>query len=70
MLKVEGIVDWEYAGFWPEYFETPYFRDPRPSGAQFGDEVENERLVEFLRDVCDQVTEHEFGVKILFTVRG
>lgn len=36
-LKVEGIVDWEYGGFWPEYSET-HVRDPRPSGAQFREE--------------------------------
>lgn len=50
-LKVEGIVDWEYAGFWPEFFETPYFRDPRPSGAQFREEGGNERLVESLKGI-------------------
>ncbi|KAB5522088.1 hypothetical protein GE09DRAFT_500479 [Coniochaeta sp. 2T2.1] len=27
-LKIQGIIDWEYEGFWPDYFETPYFRDP------------------------------------------
>lgn len=48
-LRVEGVVDWEYGGFWPEYFETPYFRDSRPSGAQFRDERGNVRLVEFLK---------------------
>lgn len=44
-LKIEGIIDWEYAGFWPVFFESPYFRDPRPSGAQFRDESANAQLV-------------------------
>ncbi|KAK0753582.1 hypothetical protein B0T18DRAFT_434287 [Schizothecium vesticola] len=48
-LKIEGIIDWEYAGFWPDCFETPYFRDPRPSGAQFRDESQNAQLVDFLK---------------------
>ncbi|KAK3337752.1 kinase-like domain-containing protein [Cercophora scortea] len=48
-LRIEGIIDWEYAGFWPEFFESPYFRDSRPSGAQFRDEAQNVHLVGFLR---------------------
>lgn len=48
-LKIEGIIDWEYGGFWPDYFESPYFQDPRPSGAQFRNEAENAQLEEFLR---------------------
>lgn len=48
-LKIEGIIDWEYGGFWPDFFETPYFRDPRPSGAQFKNMSENALLVEFLQ---------------------
>ena len=48
-LKIEGIIDWEYGGFWPAFFESPYFRDSRPSGAQFKDTTENAPLVDFLR---------------------
>lgn len=48
-LKIEGIIDWEYAGFWPDFFESQYFRDPRPSGAQFRDESQNAHLVDFLQ---------------------
>ncbi|PNY19960.1 Uncharacterized protein TCAP_07434 [Tolypocladium capitatum] len=36
-LKIEGIIDWEYGGYWPDFFETQYFRDPRPSGAQLAE---------------------------------
>lgn len=48
-LKIEGIIDWEYGGYWPDFFESQYFRDPRPSGAQFRNDAENARLVDFLR---------------------
>lgn len=50
-LEIEGIIDWEYGGFWPDYFESPYFRNPRPSGAQFRNEAENAPLVEFLKPI-------------------
>jgi aminoglycoside phosphotransferase len=48
-LKIQGIIDWEFAGFWPEYFEEPHFRDPVPSGAQFTDLAANAKLVAFLQ---------------------
>ncbi|MCJ1387004.1 hypothetical protein MMC17_010133 [Xylographa soralifera] len=47
-LKIEGIIDWEYGGFWPEYFETPFYCDPRPSGAQFRRDSENKLVREFI----------------------
>lgn len=46
-LQIAGIIDWEFAGFFPEYFETPFFRDPRPSGAQVKHRTDTARLVEF-----------------------
>ena len=49
-LKIQGIIDWEYGGYWPAFFESPCFRDPRPSGAQFREEGENGGFVEFLND--------------------
>ena len=33
-LQIAGIIDWEYAGFYPEYAETPFFRDSKFSGIQ------------------------------------
>ena len=50
-LKIEGFIDWEYGGFWPDFFESYYFLDPRPSGTQFRSETENLPLVEFLKDM-------------------
>lgn len=38
--RVRAILDWEYAGYWPAFFELPYFRDLRPTGAQFIDALE------------------------------
>lgn len=48
-LKIEGIIDWEYGGYWPAFFESPYFRDPQPSGAQFRNESENVQFADFVR---------------------
>ncbi|POR32590.1 Uncharacterized protein TPAR_07207 [Tolypocladium paradoxum] len=54
-LKIEGIIDWEYGSYWPDFFEAQYFRDPRPSGAQFRNRSENTCLVNFLRTHTRQV---------------
>ena len=48
-LKIEGIIDWEHGGYWPAFFESPFFRDPRPSGAQFRNEADNSQFIDFLR---------------------
>ena len=51
-LRITGILDWESAGYFPPFFEAPFFRSPRPSGAQVRDmEDNNAQLVEFLT-VC------------------
>lgn len=33
-MRITAIIDWEYAGFFPERFDFPFYRSPRPSGAQ------------------------------------
>ncbi|KMU72962.1 hypothetical protein CISG_09926 [Coccidioides immitis RMSCC 3703] len=33
-LEVNGIIDWEFAGFFPKCFDAPFYRSPKPSGAQ------------------------------------
>jgi hypothetical protein len=33
-LGINGIIDWEFAGFFPECFDIPFYRSPLPSGAQ------------------------------------
>lgn len=47
-LKINAILDWEYAGFYPEFFEGRFFERPGPSAA-INDEVDDtEKLVKFL----------------------
>lgn len=55
-LKINAIIDWEYAGFYPEYFEGHFFERLGPSVAQGGEEDDSDKLVEFLnsRMVCLQ----------------
>jgi aminoglycoside phosphotransferase (APT) family kinase protein len=36
-LKVVGILDWEFAGFYPRWHELPFFEDKTPSGTQIWD---------------------------------
>lgn len=48
-LKVKAIIDWEYAGFFPEEFEGKVFRRPGPSVA-----LEGENEVEHLMDIMCQ----------------
>lgn len=48
-LKITGIIDWEFGGFFPEYFEVPFFRDNRTSGTQMLELKDAERLIQFLK---------------------
>ena len=52
-LKITAIIDWEYAGFWPEYFEGVFFERPGPSVAMSDEEDDTERLLAFIRGVPD-----------------
>ncbi|KAH6620851.1 hypothetical protein B0J18DRAFT_209400 [Chaetomium sp. MPI-SDFR-AT-0129] len=48
-LKINAIIDWEYAGFYPEYFEMAFYTRLGPSVA-IGDEVDDsEKLLDFLK---------------------
>ncbi|KAI1367471.1 kinase-like protein [Xylaria arbuscula] len=48
-LKINGIIDWEYAGFWPAYFEWPFYTRIGPSVA-LKDEVDDSlELLDFLK---------------------
>jgi hypothetical protein len=47
-LKIAAIVDWEYAGFYPEYFEFPFYRRKGPSVALGEEEDDTQRLLDFL----------------------
>ncbi|KAK2595521.1 hypothetical protein QQS21_006749 [Conoideocrella luteorostrata] len=45
-LKVKAVIDWEYAGFYPEEFEGMYFRRPGPSVALDGEDDDEDRLLD------------------------
>jgi len=47
-LQIRAILDWEYAGFYPEFFDFPFFRRLGPSVALDGENDDTEKLLEFL----------------------
>ncbi|KAL4950838.1 kinase-like domain-containing protein [Aspergillus filifer] len=47
-LKIRAIIDWEYAGFFPEYFEAPFYERLGPSVAIEGENDDVESLLKFL----------------------
>ena len=48
-LKIAAIVDWEYAGFYPAYFESPFYQRLGPSAAIGDEEDDSKTLLEFLQ---------------------
>ncbi|KAL4885177.1 hypothetical protein BJY04DRAFT_214516 [Aspergillus karnatakaensis] len=50
-LKIRAIIDWEYAGFFPEYFEWPVYNRPGPSVALGGEDDDTAGLLQFLETV-------------------
>jgi hypothetical protein len=47
-LKVKAILDWEYAGFYPEQFEGKFFKRVGPSVALDGEENDEDRLLDIM----------------------
>jgi len=47
-LQIRAIIDWEYAGFYPEFFDFPFFKRLGPSVALDGENDDTEKLLEFL----------------------
>ncbi|KAH9216211.1 kinase-like domain-containing protein [Leptodontidium sp. 2 PMI_412] len=47
-LKINAIIDWEYAGFYPDFFEAPFITRLGPSAAIKGEVDDTPRLLEFL----------------------
>ena len=45
-LKVQAVIDWEYAGFYPEEFERMFFKRPGPSVALDGETDDDEQLLD------------------------
>ncbi|KAF9772976.1 hypothetical protein IL306_009270 [Fusarium sp. DS 682] len=48
-LKIKAIIDWEYAGFYPEYFEAPIYTRHGPRAQTTNDPAHVSRMLEFLR---------------------
>lgn len=48
-LKIKAIIDWEYAGFFPSYFEYPFYTRLGPSSAINGEADDSLALLQFLR---------------------
>lgn len=47
-LKIRAIIDWEYAGFFPEYFERPFYERRGPSVALDGEHDDSADLLRFM----------------------
>jgi hypothetical protein len=47
-LKIKAILDWEYAGFFPEFFERKFYTRPGPSVAIGDEEDDTKTLQDFL----------------------
>lgn len=47
-LKINAIIDWEYAGFYPGFFEAPFYQRHGPSVAIYGEVDDMPELVKFL----------------------
>ena len=50
-LRITAIVDWEYAGYYPAFFEGRFFQRVGPSAAIGNEEDDSERLIEFLQSM-------------------
>ncbi|POR35965.1 Uncharacterized protein TPAR_03821 [Tolypocladium paradoxum] len=58
-LKINAIIDWEFGGFWPEWFERPYWEEAcgpstNPQEGE-GEDDYRERCHEWLVSHCDEV---------------
>lgn len=48
-LKIKAIIDWEYAGFYPDYFERLFYTRLGHSAAMRDEVDDSEKLLEFLK---------------------
>ena len=48
-LKIEAIIDWEYAGFYPEFFEAPIYTRHGPYAQVTNDSKKASRMLSFLQ---------------------
>ena len=54
-LKITGIIDWEYAGFFPEWFEWRFYTRKGPSDAIGDEKTDSHELLTFLESHQIQV---------------
>lgn len=54
-LKISAIIDWEFSGFWPEWFERSFYERRGPSSALAGEDDDVERCRDWLLSHCDEV---------------
>ncbi|KAF5710710.1 kinase-like domain-containing protein [Fusarium mundagurra] len=55
-LKINAIIDWEYAGFYPAYFEWPFYTRLGPSVAGKEEVDDSLELLEFLKSRSENET--------------
>jgi aminoglycoside phosphotransferase len=49
-LKINAIIDWEYAGFFTSEFEGMFFHRPGPSVALEGEENDENKLLKIMHE--------------------
>lgn len=54
-LKITAILDWEFSGFWPAWFERPFWMRAGACGALEGEEDDVERCRAWLLANCEEV---------------
>lgn len=54
-LRINAIIDWEFGGFWPEWFESKFWKRAGPSVALEGEEDDVQRCRDWLMTHCDEV---------------
>ncbi|KAI9753126.1 MAG: hypothetical protein M4579_005313 [Chaenotheca gracillima] len=55
-LEIKAIVDWEFAGFYPEWFERDYWKRDGPSIPMEGEEDDTLKLKTWLLERCVAAT--------------
>ncbi|KAH9908975.1 hypothetical protein F4778DRAFT_776141 [Xylariomycetidae sp. FL2044] len=54
-LKISAIIDWEFGGFWPDWFERPFWERRGPGVALEGEDDDVERCRAWLMEHCEEV---------------
>ena len=54
-LKIAAILDWEFSGFFPSWFEAPLWTRPGPNEALESEEDNAEQLRAWLVERCEEV---------------